>query len=140
MLFRSEGFGLTIAEAMLCGKPTIATDYSGNRDFMTPETNYPVPYKLVGIDRDHGPYRRGQQWAQPDLDYAADLMRHIERNREQAAQVGTRAKAHVSDLLHPATIGKKVRRRLHELGFTDDAEGSRDNGYGAAELEIAGGG
>ncbi len=121
-LHRSEGFGLTIAEAMLCGKPTIATDYSGNRDFMTPESNYPVPYKLVTIDRDHGPYKIGQQWAHPDLDYAADVMRSIERDRDAAIEVGRRAKEHVSHVLHPATIGNRVRKRLAELGFLPAAE------------------
>ena len=121
-LHRSEGFGLTIAEAMMYGKPTVATDYSGNRDFMTADTSFPVPYKLVDIDRDHGRYRVGQQWAQPDLDYAADVMRHIEQNREEAAGVGRRAKVHVSDVLHPATIGRKVRLRLRELGFLQDFE------------------
>lgn len=116
-LHRSEGFGLTIAEAMWCGKPTIATDYSGNRDFMTAETSYPVPYRLVGIDRDHGPYRVGQKWAQPDLSYASDVMRHVEANREQAAEMGRRARARVSKVLSPVTIGSTVLRRLDELGF-----------------------
>jgi hypothetical protein len=37
-LHRSEGLGLTMAEAMLLGKPVIATAYSGNMDFMTNET------------------------------------------------------------------------------------------------------
>jgi glycosyltransferase involved in cell wall biosynthesis len=125
-LHRSEGFGLTIAEAMLCSKPTIATDYSGNRDFMTADTNYPVPYRLITIDRDHGPYRIGQQWADPDLDYAADVMRHIERHRSEAALLGQRAKAHVSDVLHPATIGRKVRRRLADLGVFHDDQSNPD--------------
>jgi glycosyltransferase involved in cell wall biosynthesis len=123
-LHRSEGFGLTIAESMWCGKPTIATDYSGNCDFMSASTNYPVPYRLITIDRDHGPYRAGQQWAQPDLDFAADVMRYVERNRGEAQALGLRAKAHVSNVLHPATIGKKVRRRLGELGFLPDPAGN----------------
>jgi glycosyltransferase involved in cell wall biosynthesis len=33
-LHRSEGFGLSMAEAMALGKPVIATAYSGNLDFM----------------------------------------------------------------------------------------------------------
>ncbi len=43
-LHRSEGLGLTMAEAMACGKPVIATAYSGNLNFMTPESSYLVPY------------------------------------------------------------------------------------------------
>ena len=34
-LHRSEGFGLTPAEAMVLGKPVIATGYSGNLDYMS---------------------------------------------------------------------------------------------------------
>ncbi len=119
-LHRSEGFGLTMAEAMLCGKPTVATDYSGNRDFLSAETGFPVPYHLVDIKGDHGPYRAGQKWAQPDLNYAADVLRYIERNRVAAAAVGSRARAHVSHALHPVTIGKVVCRYLRELGYLEE--------------------
>ena len=37
-LHRSEGFGLTMAEAMAIGKPMIGTGYSGNLDFMNERT------------------------------------------------------------------------------------------------------
>ena len=33
-LHRSEGFGLVLAEAMLLGKPVVATGWSGNMEFM----------------------------------------------------------------------------------------------------------
>lgn len=122
-LHRSEGFGLTIAEAMLCGKPTLATDYSGNCDFLSADTGFPIPYKLVDIERNHGPYHAGQRWADPDLDYAADIMRYVERSRVAAHQIGQRAKAHVSYLLHPVTIGKNVKSRMRELGLLPDADG-----------------
>ena len=46
-LHRSEGFGITMAEAMLLGKPVVATAYSGNLDFMRPENAYLVDYELA---------------------------------------------------------------------------------------------
>jgi len=121
-LHRSEGFGLTMAEAMQCGKPVIATGYSGNVDFMTPETSFLVPYRLITLDRDHGPYKMGYRWAQPDLDYAADVMRHVAEHRDLSAAIGLKAREHVWNVLHPATIAKSVLRRLRELGLRQSAE------------------
>ena len=120
-LHRSEGFGLTLAEAMMLGKPVIATGYSGNVDFMADEDSFLVPYKLVTIERTHGPYKAGYHWAQPDLDYASDVMRRVELHREAATEIGLKARAKVRELLHPATIAASVRGRLEELGLWHQA-------------------
>jgi len=130
-LHRSEGFGLTMAEAMLLGKPVIATAYSGNVDFMTGADSFLVPYRMVTLAQTHGPYKAGCQWADPDLEYACDMMRFVEANREKAAKVGIRASARVREVLSPATIGAAVRDRLQYLGLLDrigaerSAEGMR---------------
>lgn len=120
-LHRSEGFGLTLAEAMMFGKPVIATGYSGNVDFMSDDDSYLVPYRLITIDQTHGPYKAGYHWAQPDLDYACDLMRHVETSREAAAEKGLKAQVKIREILHPATIAASVRDRLEELGLVRQA-------------------
>ena len=111
-LHRSEGFGLTLTEAMSMGKPVIATAYSGNMDFMTPSNSYPVKYKLIDIEETHGPYTKGCEWADPDPDHAAYLMRHAFTHREEAVEVGNRARQDVSTQLNPRTVGRFVRERL----------------------------
>jgi glycosyltransferase involved in cell wall biosynthesis len=70
-LHRSEGFGFGLAEAMLLAKPAIGTDYSGNTDFLTEATGYPVPYELVPVGAGEYPDHAGQVWAEPDVAAAA---------------------------------------------------------------------
>jgi glycosyltransferase involved in cell wall biosynthesis len=76
-LHRSEGFGLTIAEALALGKPTIATGYSGNLTFMDTDGSYLVPYRLTPVPDGAGPYPAGALWADPDVDAASALMREV---------------------------------------------------------------
>ncbi len=77
-LHRAEGFGRTLAEAMLYGKPVIATNYSGNADFMHPEFSLPVAYRLVPLQAgDYHFIESGDaaSWAEADINDAARQMR-----------------------------------------------------------------
>ena len=92
-LHRSEGFGLTPAESMFLGKPVIATGWSGNLDFMSHENSYLVDYELVPVGAEGAPYPADGIWADPNLDHAAQLMRRVFTDREEAAAKGARAAA-----------------------------------------------
>ncbi len=78
-LHRSEGLGLTMAEAMLLGKPVVATRYSGNLDFMDDGNSRLVDYELVPLGQPLPPYDAIARWAEPSLDHAARLMRRVYR-------------------------------------------------------------
>jgi glycosyltransferase involved in cell wall biosynthesis len=114
-LHRSEGFGLTCAEAMLLGKPVVATAYSGNLDFMTPGNSYLVDYARVTLDEDIDPYPRGAVWADPDLGHAADQMRRVFDRRGEAAEKGRRAKAEVGEVLSLEAAGRRMADRLASI-------------------------
>jgi hypothetical protein len=100
---------------MALGKPVIATNYSGNVDFMTAENSYPLDYRLVPLTRDYGPYMRGASWADPDLDHAARLMRHVVEHMDDAAARGARARADVERDWNPQVTGSRVRNRLDAI-------------------------
>jgi glycosyltransferase involved in cell wall biosynthesis len=112
---RAEGFGLTLLESMALGKPVIATAYSGNMDFMTAENSFPLDYTLVSLTRDYGPYMRGAVWADPDIDKAADLIRHVASARDDAAARGARGRRMVEEIYSPAATGAAMRARLDAI-------------------------
>ncbi|MEP6515483.1 glycosyltransferase [Microcoleus vaginatus] len=114
-LHRCEGFGLTMAEAMFYGKPVIATGYSSNTEFMNVGNSYLVKYKLIPIEKDCGPYKKGNVWAEPDVEHAADLMRHVFNNYREAQQVGRIAADEIKTLLNPPTVGRKIQNRLEYI-------------------------
>lgn len=113
-LHRSEGLGLTIAEAMYFGKPAIATGYSGNLDFMTEENSYLVPYELTEIGPDADPYPADKEWAEPDLGVAAALMREVYKQPEEAAARGQRAAADIRRNHSPEAASEAVKARIEE--------------------------
>ena len=114
-LHRAEGFGYTLAEAMWLGKPVIATGYSGNLDFMTPENSYLVDYRLVPIGAGKEPYPAGGEWAQPDVDRAAAMMRHVFEHRDEARARGRRAAEEIRTSHGPQAAGQAMRQRLELL-------------------------
>ncbi len=111
-LHRSEGFGLTLAEAMIAGKPVIATPYSGVSDFFDVNTGYPVRYDLVEIEEDVGPYPAGAVWAEPDIEHAAELMRQVFEHREEASEVAKRGQERVRRQLSAEAVGRTLSLRF----------------------------
>ena len=113
-LHRSEGLGLPMAEAMYLAKPVIATAYGGNCDFMNANNSLPLRYELVQLDRDYGPYEKGNVWAEPDVGQAAELMKWVYENRELAKQTGQRAAHDIRESMNPTKASHEIRTRLEQ--------------------------
>ncbi len=94
-LHRSEGFGLTMAEAMALGKPVIATAYSGNLEFMDGANSLLVPWRPGTVPAGCDPYPQGSMWAEPEIDAAARLMRSVYDDRGQALETGRKGQLSV---------------------------------------------
>ncbi|MDD3180913.1 MAG: glycosyltransferase [Opitutaceae bacterium] len=114
-LHRSEGFGLAIAESMFLGKPVISTNWSSTAEFVHEGNGCPVRCRLVKLDRHHGPYAKGQSWAEPDVEHAAWWMRRLHRDRALCASLGAAARATMEKYYAPAVIGERYRRRLEAI-------------------------
>lgn len=86
-LHRSEGFGLTIAEALLLGVPTMATAWSGNMDFCNEENSFLISYKPINVASEHPEFQGLQNatWADADIPQTTDLLKAIADNPELLA-------------------------------------------------------
>lgn len=113
-LHRSEGLGLTMAEAMALGTPVVATAYSGNLDFMDERSALLVPATEVLIGPGHL-YPAEGHWAEPDLDVAAAHLRALRDDPDLAARL-TAAAAQVLAGHGVEHVGDVAARRLRELG------------------------
>jgi glycosyltransferase involved in cell wall biosynthesis len=111
-LHRSEGFGLTMAEAMSYGKPVIATGYSGNLEFMDEDNSYLVPYRLTAVPADWWAYSPGAVWADPDIEAAADIMRRVVDDPEEARARGARGRDEMLERLSLQRTADFISTRL----------------------------
>jgi glycosyltransferase involved in cell wall biosynthesis len=112
-LHRSEGYGLTMAEAMALGKPVIATAYSGNLDFMNNENSILIPYSLVSVGPDAFPYPETSKWAEPDIENAADAIRKLALDSDYRQNLGAAAKMYVEQEFSIENASSFIRSRAN---------------------------
>jgi glycosyltransferase involved in cell wall biosynthesis len=99
-LHRAEGFGLTLAEAMAMGVPTLATAFSGNLDFMDETCALMVPAVQTPVEDPQGIYR-GQTWAEPDLDAAARALTRLRVDASLGRRLAAAGRRQVAERLSP---------------------------------------
>jgi glycosyltransferase involved in cell wall biosynthesis len=85
-LHRSEGFGLTLAEAQELHVPVVATDWSANTEFLREGDGTMVPARLIPVEDPGGPYGHYSHavWADPDLDAAAAALARMHAQWQSA--------------------------------------------------------
>ncbi|WP_336485515.1 glycosyltransferase [Methylobacterium nigriterrae] len=111
----SEGFGLTIAEAMAFGKVVVATDYGGSRDVLDAACGFPVRATVTMLGEDNGPYRSGSLWGEVD---EAELARALAAAAEAAAgpgDLGRAAAGRIRAQLSAETVGRSLERHVRAL-------------------------
>jgi glycosyltransferase involved in cell wall biosynthesis len=121
-LHRAEGFGLCLAEAMLMGKPVVATNYSGNLAFMHPGNSLLVDYTFAEIAADNPIYKQGNHWAEPSVKHAAAYMRYCFDHRAEAAALGAKARDEVTEKLSLKAAGERMAAQLADVAAFAAAE------------------
>lgn len=117
-LHRSEGYGLTMAEAMSLGKPVIATEYSGNLDFMNKQNSILIPSSKIPIGAESFPYLADSEWAEPDLNFAAQEMRNLWTDKSFAEKLGQQAKIDVTTRFTTKNASEFVKvRTIHKMSL-----------------------
>ncbi len=109
----SEGFGMTIAEAMAIGKIVVATDYGGSRDFVDSSCGYPVTYALHTLTEDHGHYTQGNVWADVDTTALAGALREAaQRIAAGDLSIGAAARERIQANYSSTAIGRSMQRAV----------------------------
>ncbi|NMA49017.1 MAG: glycosyltransferase [Tissierellia bacterium] len=124
-LHRSEGFGLVLAEAMYFGKPAIATNWSGNTEYMNYENSCPVDYNLIKIEKSNGYFKAGQYWADPDIECAAQYMKRLLNDSDFYTKISEKGMETIHNYYSPKIVGDTIRNRLQMLGLIDQIMESR---------------
>ncbi len=115
-LHRSEGFGLPMAEAMLLKTPCIATDYSANRDFMNGRTACLVRATMVDVALENHPvYTKGNKWAQPDIEQAADYMRRLMEDQTYYKEIQTEAYRFITQIYSLEACARRIDQRIQAI-------------------------
>ena len=114
-LHRGEGMGLGMLEAMALAKPVIATNYGGNTEFMNKDNSLLVDYGWMHPENlDYKAYQKVEQWADPDINQAAEYLKELYNNKKKGEELGQKAKAFIENYFNPQDFAHDMKGVLEE--------------------------
>lgn len=113
-----EGFNLPVLQAMACGKPVIATDWSGHEEFISKDVALPLgvdkiePVDAVMLQKDFN--YANHLWAVPNALHLARLMKWCYENREKAKKMGEVAREYVIKNFNYEKMGLAIKSKMEQ--------------------------
>ena len=99
------------------GLPVIATNWSGNTEYMNRDNAYLLDFELA-VARNLEPelkHYEGHIWANPSRVHLSSLMRHVQQNPNEGQARGKVARSFVLDHFSAKSVIAQVLRRLQEI-------------------------
>eukprot|EP01060_Flectonema_neradi_P009661 TRINITY_DN1687_c0_g1_i2.p1 TRINITY_DN1687_c0_g1~~TRINITY_DN1687_c0_g1_i2.p1 ORF type:complete len:796 (+),score=138.20 TRINITY_DN1687_c0_g1_i2:19-2406(+) len=111
---RGEGWGLPIIQAMSMGLPAIATNWSGNVDFMHPEASLLLSVESFSPVPEESGYgsASGKLWANPSQSHLRQLMRQLVDDPAAGRRIGDRARQYIVENYSDEVTAQIVTERL----------------------------
>lgn len=126
-LHGSEGFGLTMAEAMAYGKIVVGTGYSGNLDFMNVNNSFLIQYDFIKTSNTKGLIDEGLTLAKPRLGDAIQKLQYIKDNFDSLNNIRESAKSQIENNFSLESIGELFKIRLSFITEFDKKENNSSN-------------
>ncbi len=114
-LHRSEGFGRTLAEAMLLGKPVVATNFSGSCEFAKKETAFLVEYDLVSVGVGNYSFVRDAKWAEPNMASAIGALKKVYAGGREVDEISRAGQELIKTKFSREYVGKIYSQRVNEI-------------------------
>lgn len=114
---RGEAWGIPLIEAMSCGLPTIATDWSGQKEFMNKRNSLLVDIDELSVVRGmHVPWLTTEQrWAEPCLIDLRNKMRSVYEDEKLCRRLSS-AGIKTAKKFPWSKPAKVMKRRLKTFG------------------------
>jgi hypothetical protein len=112
---RGEGWDMPLMEAMACGLPAIATDWSAHTEYVHEGIAYPLRVRKTIPAVAKCPYYTGFSWADPDPEHLRYLLREVFENRDEARRRGEAAAREVAQKWTWEKTARRIVDRLSAL-------------------------
>ena len=111
---RGEGWGRPQHEAMMMELPVIASNWSGNTEFMSKTNSLLVDCEIVPVQNveNEMAFMAGHNWAHPSEDQTRELMRLLVENPDKGRQLGRVARKEMVERFSPEPVSQIVIERL----------------------------